>query len=293
MFVKDDFCVDFMLVTSYLPIVSLVLRCCMACGVLEFLSALHFPHQGLLALCCALVFWDFYTHRATQLSVVCGGIGPPTIAALIMRWASMHPAPSAESAAWPALLTPNCDSTYVFVMACMADIALGVACSFHLSCVAFHPSLLIHTAPLLWTLLCVAKCCLVCSSVPFAEIVCRAILYYVSSMLVLYATPYLPSVDRAMHRVTTPQICLHFLVVHLSIAAGSMLIFGVVLSKVYFKSKTPHVSSSESSSAVPEMAPIKTITSGSGKSAQTDTALLEQLRRAKAQKTNGTPDAHI
>lgn len=286
-----------MLVTSYLPILSLVIRSCLLSTLLEVLYGLQLPTHALLGVACAAVFWDFYTHRSTRVSVLCGGLAAPTLAAFMTRWCVSHS--DATAMPWPPLLAPMCNTTRNFVMSCLSDVGLSVACSFHLCCLAFQPALALPKAPVLWTAFTVIKLWVLCDSMLLPEILSRAVLFYVTCMLVLYATPYLPHVDRVAHRLVSPHICMHFLIVHLYVAMGSVLVFSVVLSKVYFKSAPPPTPTTLACTVVvdnPTPSPSIPASSGLSSSASTmssDTTLLEQLRRAKAQKNRSLTDPHI
>lgn len=288
-----------MLVTSYLPVISLIARSCVLCGLLDVFFGLQLPRHALLGVACAAVFWDYYAHRSVRVSVLCGGLAAPTLAAFATRWWVAQGNP--DSMPWPPVLAPTCNSTQIFVMACISDMSLGVACSFHLCCLAFQPALALPRAPILWTALTLGKLWLLCDSVTLLELLCRVVLYYVACMLVLYATPYLPNLDRVKHRVVTPHLCIHFLFVHFYVAMGSVVVFSVVLSKVYLKS------SPGPAPATPSSIVIAVDTCGSATSTQTsatsrsstsssagvDPSLLEQLRRAKAQKTHSVTETHI
>ena len=288
-----------MLVTSYLPVISLIARGCVLCGLLDVLFGLQLPRHTLLGVACAAVFWDHYAHRSVRVSVLCGGLAAPTLAAFATRWWVAQANP--DSMPWPPLLAPTCNTTRIFVMACISDMSLGVACSFHLCCLAFQPALALPRAPILWTALALVKLWLLCDSVTLLELLGRIVLYYVTCMLVLYATPYLPHVDRVTHRMVTPHLCMHFLLVHFYVAMGSVLVFSVVLSKVYFKTSpglapatSPSIVVAVDTSAISTSAQTPAVsTSSSSSSAGIDPALLEQLRRAKAQKSRSATETHI
>ena len=145
-----------MLVTSYLPVISLIARGCVLCGLLDVLFGLQLPRHTLLGVACAAVFWDHYAHRSVRVSVLCGarranvscfcdtvvgGSGHPD---------SMHGRPS-----WLPL------AYRIFVMACISDASLGVKCAF----TALLPSASARIAPrtILWTALSNYGCCVTVS----------------------------------------------------------------------------------------------------------------------------------
>ena len=284
----DDLCVDFRLVASYLPILLLMLRANLLLGGLEFLNLAGFAPNMVMLTAAVLVFWDFYANRNSQVSTLCGGLLIPITVAFTTRYLVMdyHRC----SFLRPAFA---CDSMQSFALELACDAAFAVACSYQLCCLAFQPAYGIKGAPILWSVLCVGKCWILCAPLSAIEVVVRTTIFYVAYMLLLYAAPFLPTIDRKIHRLTAPLICVHLLLVQWYIVFGSILVYVIVLTKIYTRDTLAHASRTmpQKSNCNQVHTPIHT--PPSTQAAQADITLIEQLRRAKAQKDKVDNIEHI
>ena len=276
----DDYVeVDFKLVTTYLPVLSLIFRALSLIAIVESLSLLRVGSSTLVAATGTLVYWDAHLHRTSQLSVACGGLLPVSGAVLVARLL-VRPG--------EGVVTPPCTGWEAFLLAWVFDVAWAVTSSFHLTATVVRPVYTHRLMPVLWSALAVAKVWALCEPMPSYELPFRATLFYISSMLVLYASPFLPDVDRNVHRMTTPHLNLHLLLVQPYILVASVLVFALVLARAFGK---VHEGASDwgggtgkfTTVVLDALPPRKESTRMATTHVSADEAgLLEQLRLAKA-----------
>lgn len=316
MFCGDEFCVDFRLVSSYVPVFSLIARGWFLCALIEGLWVFGVADSVILMIVAGCVFWDYHWNRASQFTVLCGGLIGPALMCTTTR-AFFH---SDDSNGYSSL---SCQGLEGIVVAYVCDIAWAIASSFHLACLAFYPAYVIHHMPHIWTILAVVKTWSMCDRHTVIELPVRVCVFYVAFMLILYAAPFLPLIDRAKHRIASAHVCLHLLMVHVYVLVATVCVFAFVLAHIYFKnkgvlndlssSKTNHAIStlhlqqssqltqpknnasqmSAASSSQENKIRDNTSISISSTSDATDAGLLEQFRRAKAQKDKLTAASHI
>ena len=273
--VDDGVEVDFKLVTTYLPVLSLIFRALTLLGLLELAVLGGVGAAAMVAGTSAFVYWDAHVHRNERLSVVCGGLLPVAGAMLttrvLVRYAGAH-------------AMPPCTGWEAFLLAWVFDVAWAVASSFYLVAAVIQPSYTHRFLPVLWSVLAVAKIWGLCEPVMIYEVPMRATLFYVTSMLFLYAAPFLPAVDRNVHRMVTPHLSLHLLVVQPYVLFASMLVFSLVLTRVFTSGAKlwtkelhpPHTPVLPKFVSTPERVRTTALPADDG-------GLLEQLRLAKAQ----------
>tara|TARA_B110001450_G_scaffold183006_1_gene171013 strand:- start:39 stop:821 length:783 start_codon:yes stop_codon:yes gene_type:complete len=256
-------------VTTYLPVIGLILR---ALGLIAVLEGGHVFGIGAAALACgggAVCYWDAHWNRGSRLCVVCGGLVPVCGTMLFARILVSNEA------------RPTCMGMEGFVLSWVFDIAWSVASSFHLVAAVWQPVYTHRHLPLLWTLLAVAKVWALCEPLSVYQIPARATLYYITCMLYLYSAPFLPALDRNAHRAVTPHLGLHLLVVQPYVLAASVAVFACVLARLYttgvglLPGLTPAAERSLTERSKSASRPAA--------SSATEDSALEQLRQAKAQ----------
>jgi len=282
---EDDAKVDFHLVATYLPIISLMLRGCVAILILESSQFLFAGTSSVVCVAVALAYWDLYLFHTCPLSRICGGIAIPLLMEISGRLLiSSTMQVTGTNNTFVLSMAPvidtyfqqHCVGVEALIMTWSFDIIWAVSSSFYLSCLVYEAKYTSKYFPILWTLCCILKVWSLCDRMVFYELFPRTLLYYVSSAVFFYSNRYLLNVDRNIHRMITPHICYHFLFVQVYITIASLVVFSALFMQIFTNKNRQEVYT------LPITKPIVTRQGEKNKEGSVgDLALLEQLKRAK------------
>ena len=224
----DSACeVDFRLVTTYIPVLMLLMRSGLLVVVVDVCQrAVTWP-SSLFVLVVVLVYFDAYLFRAQRLNRVCGFLAPVALGVYVSA--------RYTTAVGGAPLT-HCAGLHVAAMHWAVDLAWAVTSSFFLASQALHLRLPVDvvSASMVWAACLVAHAILACSYTTPGEVVFRAVFYYVSCMIHYYSMTFLDGIDRNAFAFAVMHVSLHMMFVEVYVLLGSSLVFAFLYARIYY-----------------------------------------------------------
>jgi len=177
--------------------------------------------SSLFVLVVVVMYFDAYLFRAQKLNWVCSFLAPVALGA----YASTH-APRT-----------HCTGLQVVAMHWAVDLCWAVSGSFllasHSLCLRIPVDVV--TASVAWAACLVAHAILACSHTTSAEVVCRAVCYYVSCMIHYYSMSFVDGIDRNALAFSVMHVSLHMMFVEVYVLLGSSLVFAFFYARVKYK----------------------------------------------------------
>jgi len=213
--------VDFRLVTTYIPVLMLLARSGLLVVVVDVCQrAVTWP-SSLFVLVVVVVYFDAYLFRAQKLNRVCGFLAPVALGVYVSTRAPRT----------------HCTGLQVVAMHWAVDLCWAVSSSFFLASHALRLRIPVDvvTASMAWSACLVAHAILACSHTTSAEVVCRAVCYYVSCMIHYYSVSFVDGIDRNALAFSVMHVSLHMMFVEVYVLLGSSLVFAFLYARIYYE----------------------------------------------------------
>jgi hypothetical protein len=209
--------VNFQLVSTYLPLVVLLLRAG-TLVVTSNLAALLSPAPNTLVMAlCALAYFDAYAFRNSKLSVACGSLCPVALCLVVGH---------------TTLATELCAETSSVVALWAVDLAWAVSSSSFLGIVVFRGGAPVDVAyaSAAWALCGVVHAQMNCVVPDLAQVLGRTLVYYVSCSLYFFFRTAAPHTS-----IPVMHVFWHMMFVKNYVLLGSILATALTTSVVYYR----------------------------------------------------------
>ena len=224
----DD--VDFELVTTYTPLLLVLLRSAGLLVLSEVSVRVLGVRQNVLVVLVVLVYCDALYWRNDKLNRAAGFLCPVALAVLAGTEVTLCSPGASRPPAVLALLS------YWTV-----QVVWPLGSAYYLAALAFGLYLPGERQVVVASVACLGVHCVLLLAGPqgVGEVMLRAVLYYTTTMLFYYSKARLSGVDRNTHSRLTVHVGMHLLFVDVYVLAGSAVVFGLLLWRVFCRSTLP------------------------------------------------------
>ena len=223
----DEFDVDMRLVTTYIPLMILILRSIAMCVFCEVFYRIFGPRQNLLIIIVLIMYADASSWQRDRMNRIVGFLCP---VALCIVTTTNH-----------TLCSPVVDETLqsrlpLIIIYWTLQVLWPVSTAYYFSAVifSFQKPREVYLITL-WSACLGVHCYLLLGGFQSTgEIMLRCIVYYMTAMLFYHSKCKLAQVDRNTHHSITMHVCLHFLFVDVYIMICSVTVFSILFWYIFF-----------------------------------------------------------
>ena len=267
---------DFRLVTTYTPFMVALVRSAGLALLCEASVRWLGARQNVLSVVLALVYCDAYAWRSDKLNRAVGFLCPVGLA--LLATTSVTPCSGEESD------DKNGHSLLALLPYWTVQVAWPLGSAYYLAASAFGVFRPSERQVVGVSAACLAVHCvlLLAGRQGTGDVMLRAAVYYMTSMLFYHAKARLSSVDRNAHSRLTVHVCLHLLFVDLYVLVASVAVFGLLFWKVFLRGGGPGHAGLGLGQPGPGAAKTLSSQPPSSSSKAVPEDVLQQLRAAQA-----------
>jgi len=217
----DDETINFQLVSTYVPLIILLLRSSVLVVTINFVSAVADSANFVLVLLAFLVYFDAHFFRHNRFNQACGFLCP-----VALCLALTHVTPRRDELAAP----------YAVLVLWVVDMVWAVSSSSFLGIVSFKGLFVVDViyAAAWWALCGVVHSLFAPTAVEGAQAVLRAFVYYVLCAVYHYSRHSTVTVDRNVYKLSVGHIFWHVLLVKEYVLLGSIAACLLLFCAVYY-----------------------------------------------------------
>lgn len=209
---------DFALVSTYVPVVMLILRSSIYLLAMHWLASFSLSVQGLTMVTASAVYIDSLLMRENNFDRACGHVCVCALAALTQLQAQ-----------------EQCSNAQVLFVTC---IDLLWSASAGVEVILRTTRAKVQTQQILKTSICCLIACvrvsLSCEALGFVNSLLRSFLYYVLCAMLLLCSAFLPQHERHLNVMSVVYISAHVLFVHLYAVIASMTVILAVHARLVY-----------------------------------------------------------
>lgn len=213
--------VNFQLVSTYVPLLLLLLRSVLLLTAAHLCAALLEAHGALLVILAVLVYFDAHAFRHNKLNQACGFLCPVALCVLQARVAHG---------------SQDCEATYLQVALWSVDMVWAVSCTSYVAIVCYKGYFVVRVlyAALGWAACAVVHALAACAPLDFPHQLIRTVLYYLTCTLFFYVKCSSPLVDRGSYQFAVLHVFVHIFFVQHYVLLGSVVAAAVVFGAAYY-----------------------------------------------------------
>jgi hypothetical protein len=277
--------VDFQLVSTYSPLLIILLRSVVLVVMCEIYTKLMGPRQNLLVVLIVWMYCDAYLWRTDKINRALGFLCP--VGMCILTTTDFTHC-SALVSNKRSMLAQGVYWTVQVIWPLLAAYYLAVLVLVERMQVKSNPSEIVLAAASMFCLM--VHCVLLLSAYQTAgEVMLRSVLYYTAGMIFFHSKSKLQCSDRNTHNWMAMHVCLHILFVDVYVLIASCVVFSGLFWRLFaYQTGTlprPGGASTASPQSIVGLTGPTPACPGKGIGA-TDESTMQQLRAAQAQRTS-------
>jgi len=216
---EEEEVVDFRLVSTYVPLVMLMLRSVLLLGAAQFAAAALDAHGTLVVTLVAVVYFDALAFRHDRLNQACGFLCPVALCVMQARPRDRE-----------------CDAGYAQALVYAVDMVWAVSCTSYVAIACYKGLFVVRVvyAGVLWALCAVVHSLATCERLDVQHQIVRTVLYYLTCTLFFYHRHLPALLDRNSHQLSVMHIFYHVFFVQHYVLLGSVLVATLVFGAAYY-----------------------------------------------------------
>jgi len=213
--------VNFQLVSTYVPLLLLLMRSIFLLTAAHLGAAFLEAHGAFVVALVGLVYFDAHAFRNNKLNQACGFLCPVALCVIQAR---------------VARYSMDCDATYMQVALWTVDMLWAVSCTSYVAIVCYKGYFVVRVmyAALVWAAFAIVHALAECAPLDFHHQVIRTILYYITCTLFFYVKCSATHVDRASYQFAVLHVFVHVFFVQHYVLLGSVVAVGGVFGAAYY-----------------------------------------------------------
>ena len=218
---QADDVVDFRLVSTYIPLVLLVLRGVLLLGAAQLVADFLDVRGALVVALVIVVYFDALAFSGCRLNRACGFLGPVALCLLQARTMPVD--------------TRYCDTGYAQALVYGVDMAWAISATSYVAIACYKNYFVV---PVTYAAAAWASCAMLhtfttCEILDVQHQLIRTILYYLTCTLYFYHR-HAPALERQNHQLSVLHIFYHIFFVQRFVLLGSIIIAGIVFGALYY-----------------------------------------------------------
>lgn len=221
----EDSEINFHLVSTYIPLILLMIRALLLITLLEICFLMKFQTVVIFLFTAMLVYYDAHLNKTDHLSRACGFLCP--LALFLVQLLLIQ-------------IQKDCVNSYYYMSQCILDLVWAICCSSFVAVVCIKGKFPVDVtyASFISSIFCLVHACMQCAKVEVVEVVVRTCMYYFSCSLFYYLKNQTHTLDRNLYRYTIVHLFLHIFFVRMYVLIGSGVVFILLFSYVYYTNFT-------------------------------------------------------
>lgn len=218
---QADDAIDFRLVSTYVPLVLLVLRGVLLLGAAQLVADFLDARGALVVALVAVVYFDALAFSSCRLNKACGFLGPVALCLLQARTTPIE--------------SRDCDAGYAQALVYGVDMMWAVSATSYVAIACYKNYFVVRVAhaAATWAVCAILHTLTTCERLDVQHQVMRTVLYYLTCTLYFYHR-HAPALERKHHQLSVLHIFYHIFFVQRFILLGSVIIACMVFGALYY-----------------------------------------------------------
>jgi len=218
---QADDAIDFRLVSTYVPLVLLVLRGVLLLGAAQLVADFLDARGALAVALVAVVYFDALAFSMCRLNKACGFLCPVALCLLQARTTPVE--------------TRDCDAGYAQALVYGVDMVWAVSATSYVAIACYKNYFVVRVAyaAAAWAFCAILHTLTTCERLDVQHQVMRTVLYYLTCTLYFYHR-HAPTLERKHHQLSVLHIFYHIFFVQRFILLGSIIIACMVFGALYY-----------------------------------------------------------